>query len=68
MWHAGGDPGAEKRAKRNENTFADVARRYVEEHAKKHNKSWEQADTLDSALSLFRVGASCRLRPSRAPM
>jgi integrase len=52
----GGDPGAEKKTKRNENTFADVARRYVDEHAKKHNKSWEQADTLIRRFAIPRWG------------
>jgi integrase len=42
----GRDPAAEKRAKRHENTFADIARRYVAEYAQKHNKSWRQADAL----------------------
>jgi integrase len=52
----GGDPGAEKKAKRNESTFADVARRYVDEHAKKHNKSWGQADTLIRRFAIPRWG------------
>jgi integrase len=42
----GKDPAAEKRAVRGAGTFADVAQRYVEEHAKKKNKSWQQADAL----------------------
>jgi integrase len=42
----GGDPAAEKRAERGAGTFADLAQRYVEQHAKKHNKSWRQADRL----------------------
>src|SRR6516165_9664354 len=41
----GKDPAAEKRAERGTGTFAEVAHRYVEEHAKKRNKSWRQADT-----------------------
>src|SRR5262249_20727555 len=36
----------EKRAERGAGTFADLAERYVELHAKKHNKSWAQADAL----------------------
>jgi integrase len=39
------DPAAEKRAERGTGTFAEVAHRYVEEHAKRRNKSWRQADT-----------------------
>jgi integrase len=48
---AGGiDPQYEKRkalvAARLEGTFEGLAQRYVEEHAKQHNKSWEQTDLL----------------------
>jgi integrase len=42
----GEDPAAEKRAERGTGTFAEVATRYVEEHAKKRNKSWQQGDKL----------------------
>ena len=42
----GKDPAAEKKAERIGGTFADLAARYVEQHAKKHNKSWPQADAL----------------------
>jgi integrase len=52
----GSDPGAERKAKRNENTFADIARRYVEERAQKHNKSWRQADTLIRRFAIPRWG------------
>jgi hypothetical protein len=42
----GKDPVAERRAKRGEGTFAELAERYVEEYAKRKNKSWQQADAL----------------------
>jgi integrase len=42
----GRDPAAEKRAERGAGTFAELAKRYVEEHSRKVNKSWKQADTL----------------------
>jgi integrase len=42
----GKDPAAEKRAERGAGTFAELAERYVELHAKKENKSWKQADAL----------------------
>jgi integrase len=42
----GGDPAAERRAERGSNTFGELATRYLEEHAKKHNRSWKQAATL----------------------
>src|SRR5215471_15149696 len=42
----GKDPAAEKRAERGAGTFADLAAKYVEQYAKKNNKSWEQADKL----------------------
>jgi hypothetical protein len=36
----GRDPAAERRAERGNATFAEVAQRYLDEHAKKENKSW----------------------------
>jgi integrase len=42
----GEDVAAEKRAERGAGTFAEIAKRYVEERAKKKNKSWQQADAL----------------------
>ena len=42
----GKDPAAEKRAERSRGTFAELAEQYVEQYAKKHNKSWRQAATL----------------------
>jgi integrase len=42
----GKDPAAEKRAARGTGTFGEIANRYVQEHAKKRNKSWGQADAL----------------------
>src|SRR6516165_3882030 len=42
----GKDPAAERRAERGAGTFAEMASRYVEEYAKKKNKSWRQADAL----------------------
>jgi integrase len=40
----GHDPGAEKRAERGGGTFAEVYERYLEQYAKKRNRSWAQAD------------------------
>lgn len=42
----GKDPAAEKKAERSRGTFEELATRYVEERAKRKNKSWKQADTL----------------------
>jgi integrase len=42
----GKDPAAEKRAERGAGSFATMANRYLEEHAKRKNKSWRQADAL----------------------
>src|SRR5882672_381327 len=42
----GGDPQAEKRAKRGGLTFEQLHKRYVEEWAKRHNKSWKQTERL----------------------
>jgi len=42
----GKDPGAERRAERLTGTFTELASQYVELHARKHNKSWRQAEAL----------------------
>jgi integrase len=42
----GKDPAADKRAERGAGTFAELHEKYLGEHAKKHNKSWQQADAL----------------------
>jgi integrase len=42
----GKDPAAEKKAERGAGTFAELAARYVEQHAKRRNRSWRQAATL----------------------
>jgi integrase len=42
----GKDPATERRDQRDAGTFGELARRYVEEHAKRKNKSWQQADYL----------------------
>jgi integrase len=44
---AGGkDPAAERKAERNNGTFEELAAQYVEEYAKRHNRSWKQANAL----------------------
>jgi integrase len=52
----GKDPLAERKAERSAGTFAELAQRYVNEHAKKKNKSWKQADALVSRYLLPRWG------------
>ena len=42
----GVDPQAERMAERSRGTFEELAARYVNEFAKKRNKSWKQADAL----------------------
>jgi hypothetical protein len=64
----GKDPAAEKKAERGAGTFADLAAKYLEQHAKKHNKSWRQADALIRRFVLPAGGASCRRRLSPEPM
>lgn len=45
----GDDPAAEKRAQREAPTFEEVAREYIEKHAKKVNRSWrEKARMLEA--------------------
>ena len=53
----GKDPAAEKRAERGAGTFADLAVRYVEQHAKRRNKCWAQPDRLVRRYVLPRLGA-----------
>jgi integrase len=53
----GKDPAAEKRAKRGADTFAELAQKYTDQHAKKRNKSWKQADALIRRYVLPRWGA-----------
>lgn len=52
----GRDPAAEKKAERGAGTFAELAERYVDDHAKKANKSWRQADALVRRYVLPRWG------------
>src|SRR5262249_28542485 len=40
------DPQAEKRGKRSAGTFRQLHQRYVEEYAKRSNRSWQVADHL----------------------
>ncbi len=42
----GKDPAADRRASRSRGTFEELAALYVEQHAKRNNKSWRQADAL----------------------
>jgi len=52
----GGDPAVEKKAERGAGTFADLASKYVEQYAKKHNKAWRQGDALVRRFALPRWG------------
>jgi Arm DNA-binding domain len=52
----GNDPAAEKKAERGAGTFAELAGKYVEQHAKKYNKSWQQGDALVRRFALPRWG------------
>jgi Arm DNA-binding domain len=60
----GHDPAAEKRAERGAGTFAELATRYVEDWAKKRNKSGSRP-TPSCATTCYQSGASCRRRASR---
>jgi integrase len=52
----GKDPAAERKAERGAGTFAELGERYLNEHAKRHNRSWEQADRLVRRYVLPRWG------------
>jgi integrase len=52
----GKDPAAEKKAERGAGTFAELHDKYLEQHAKKANKSWRQADAIIRGKVLPRWG------------
>jgi integrase len=52
----GKDPAAEKRAARSADTFAELSERYLNEYAKRKNKSWKQAEKLVNRNLLPRWG------------
>jgi integrase len=52
----GQDPQADRKAKRTSGTFEELATAYVEQHAKRENKSWKQADALVRKRLLPRWG------------
>jgi integrase len=52
----GKDPVADRVAERGHGTFAELAERYLNEYAKKHNKSWKQPDALVRRYLLPRWG------------
>jgi integrase len=52
----GQDPAAEKKAERSAGTFGELAEKYVEQYAKKHNKSWKQADALVRRFAIPKWG------------
>jgi integrase len=52
----GKDPVAERMAERGAGSFAELAQRYVEEYAKKKNRSWQQAHYLVGKHLLPRWG------------
>ena len=58
----GKDPAAERKAERLTGTFADLAAQYVELHAKKHNKSWKQAEALVAPSSAAALGQAQGVR------
>jgi integrase len=62
----GRDPAAERKAERDAGTFAELARRYVEEWSKRRNKSWEQADYLVRTHLLPRWSARVAREITRA--
>jgi integrase len=62
----GGDPAAERRAERSKGTFEELAGAYVERHAKRHNRSWKQANALVRRFLLPRWGKLQAASISRA--
>jgi integrase len=75
----GKDPVAERKAERSRGTFEELATRYVEDYAKRKNKSWRQADALArrylipkwgklQAASVSRSDAKAMMRDIEAPV
>ena len=52
----GKDPQGDRRAQRQQATFTVIANRYVDEYARKHNKSFKQAASLVAKHVLPRLG------------
>jgi integrase len=52
----GGDPADDKKAERGAGTFAELAGKYVELYAKRHNKSWKQAEALVRRFAIPKWG------------
>src|SRR6516225_8065534 len=52
----GQDPAAERKAERGAGTFADLHQRYLDGYAKRHNKSWQQADALIRRFAIPKWG------------
>ena len=57
----GHDPAAEKKAERGAGTFAALHQKYLDQYAKKANRSWQQADALVRRFALPRWG---KLQPT----
>jgi integrase len=53
----GKDPAAEKRAEHGASTFAELHGKYLDQHAKKRNRSWKHTDALIKRHVLSRWGA-----------
>jgi integrase len=62
----GKDPAADKRAERGAGAFAELAELYLEQYAKRRNKSWAQADKLIRRHALPRWGKLQAASISRA--
>ena len=62
----GKDPAAERAAERGRGTFAELAARYVEEYAKKKNKSWKQTDDQLKRHVLPKLGKMAAAEITRA--
>ncbi len=75
----GEDPGAPRKAERSRGTFEELATQFVEQYAKKKNKSWQQADKLVrryllpkwgklQATAVTRAGAKAMMASIEAPV
>ena len=60
------DPAAEKRAERGAGTFAELAERYIDEHAKRDNKSWRQGERAGPSICAAALGQAAGSTITRA--
>jgi integrase len=62
----GKDPAAERKAARGSGSLSELHEKYLEQHSKKHNRSWRQADALMRTNVIPQLGRLSATSISRA--